>query len=79
MSYITPLKDMLFDIRHLARIEQVAQLPGFEDAGFETAQAVLEECARFTMDTMDAASATCWSAPMQCHPGSPRRQQPGAV
>ena len=46
MSYIAPLKDMLFDIEHLARIDQVAQMPGFEDAGLETAQAVLEECAK---------------------------------
>lgn len=46
MSYVAPLKDMLFNIEHLARIDQVAQLPGFEDAGLETAQAVLEECAK---------------------------------
>ena len=48
MTYIAPLKDMFFNIEHLAQIEQVAQLPGFEEAGLETAQAVLEECARFT-------------------------------
>src|SRR3990167_6226574 len=47
MNYQAPLKDMLFGIKHLAKIDQVAQLPGFEDAGFETAQAVLQECARF--------------------------------
>ncbi len=46
MSYVAPLKDMLFNIRHLARIDQIAQMPGFEEAGFETAQAVLEECAK---------------------------------
>ena len=48
MSYVAPVKDMLFAIGHLAGIEQVAQLPGFEEAGLDTAQAVLEECARFT-------------------------------
>ena len=47
MSYKAPLKDMLFNIQHLAQIDQIAQLPGFEDAGFETAQAVLEEAAKF--------------------------------
>ncbi|MHB1249758.1 MAG: acyl-CoA dehydrogenase [Polaromonas sp.] len=47
MTYKAPLKDMLFDIKHLANIDQVAQMPGFEDAGFETARAVLEECAKF--------------------------------
>ena len=47
MSYRAPVKDMLFCMKELAGLEQVAQLPGFEDAGIETAQAVLEECARF--------------------------------
>ena len=47
MSYRAPLQDMLFNIRHLADIEQIAAIPGFEDAGFETAQAVLEEAAKF--------------------------------
>ena len=47
MSYTAPLKDMLFNMEHLARIDEVAKIPGFEDAGLETAQAVLEECARF--------------------------------
>ena len=47
MSYKAPLKDMLFNIRHLAGIDELARIPAFEDAGFETAQAVLEECAKF--------------------------------
>ena len=47
MTYKAPLKDMLFNIQHIANIEEVAKIPGFEDAGFETAQAVLEECAKF--------------------------------
>ena len=47
MTYKAPLKDMLFNIQHIADIAQVAKIPGFEDAGFDTAQAVLEECAKF--------------------------------
>ncbi|MEZ0306615.1 MAG: acyl-CoA dehydrogenase, partial [Ramlibacter sp.] len=47
MTYRAPVKDMLFDIRHLAGIDEIAKMPGFEEAGFETAQAVLEECAKF--------------------------------
>ncbi|MBP6008903.1 MAG: acyl-CoA dehydrogenase [Rhodoferax sp.] len=47
MSYIAPVKDMLFNMQHLANIDQIAQLPGMEDAGLETAQAVLEEAAKF--------------------------------
>ena len=46
MTYRAPLKDMLFGMKELAGIDQVAQLPGFEEAGYETAQAVLEECAK---------------------------------
>ncbi|HEY4664172.1 MAG TPA: acyl-CoA dehydrogenase C-terminal domain-containing protein [Comamonas sp.] len=46
MSYTAPIKDMLFCMEHLANLEQVTQIPGFEDAGLETAQAVLEESAK---------------------------------
>ena len=47
MSYIAPVKDMLFNIEHLAHIAQIAQIPAFADAGLDTAQAVLEEAAKF--------------------------------
>src|SRR5512143_4038080 len=47
MSYRAPVTDMLFVMRELAGLEAVAKLPGFEEAGLDTAQAVLEECARF--------------------------------
>ena len=47
MSYRAPVKDMLFVMKELAGIEAVAALPGHEDAGFDTAAAVLEESAKF--------------------------------
>jgi 3-(methylthio)propanoyl-CoA dehydrogenase len=47
MTYKAPLKDMLFAIKHIANIDAVAQIPGFEDAGYDTAEAVLQECAKF--------------------------------
>ena len=47
MTYKAPLKDMLFNIQHIADIERVARIPAFADAGFDTAQAVLQECAKF--------------------------------
>ena len=47
MTYRAPIQDMLFDMRELAGLAEVAKLPGFEEAGLDTAQAVLEECARF--------------------------------
>ena len=52
MSYTAPLKDMLFNMEHIAGLEAVAQMPGFEDAGLETAQAVLEECAKLNEDVI---------------------------
>jgi alkylation response protein AidB-like acyl-CoA dehydrogenase len=47
MSYAAPVKDMLFCMKELAGLEAVAAMPGFEDAGLDTAEAVLEECANF--------------------------------
>lgn len=47
MSYIAPTKDMLFVIAELADVASVAALPGFEDATIETAQAILDEAAKY--------------------------------
>jgi len=47
MSYAAPVKDMLFCMKELAGLGAVAAMPGFEDAGLDTAEAVLEECANF--------------------------------
>ncbi|MEK8046010.1 acyl-CoA dehydrogenase [Ideonella margarita] len=52
MTYRAPVKDMLFAMKELANIDAVAQLPGLEDAGFDTAQAVLEECARLNEEVI---------------------------
>ena len=46
MTYRAPVKDMLFCMTELAGLAEVARLPGFEDFGAETAQAVLDECAK---------------------------------
>jgi alkylation response protein AidB-like acyl-CoA dehydrogenase len=46
-TYRAPVKDMLFCMKELAGLDAVARLPGFEDIDADTAQAVLEECAKF--------------------------------
>ncbi len=51
-TYQAPVRDMLFDLEHLAGIDAIAELPGFDDANLETAAAVLEECARFNQDVI---------------------------
>jgi len=53
MSYQAPVKDMLFNIQHLAGLETLTQqVPAFADFGLDTAGAVLEECAKLTQDVI---------------------------
>jgi alkylation response protein AidB-like acyl-CoA dehydrogenase len=52
MTYRAPIKDMMFAITELADLDAVARMPGFEDAGRDTAQAVLEECARLNEEVV---------------------------
>ena len=52
MTYRAPTKDMLFVMKELANIDAVAALPGHADAGYDTAVAVLDECANFTQDVV---------------------------
>jgi len=47
MTFRAPVKDQLFCLKELAGLDKIAQIPGFEDAGYDTAQAVLEESAKF--------------------------------
>ncbi|HEX8955274.1 MAG TPA: acyl-CoA dehydrogenase [Burkholderiaceae bacterium] len=47
MSYVAPVKDMLFVINELAGLAEVNALPGMEDATADTVEAVLEENAKF--------------------------------
>ncbi|MBV8652753.1 MAG: acyl-CoA dehydrogenase [Alphaproteobacteria bacterium] len=51
--YAAPLKDMHFAIEELAGLEQVAQLPGCEEATPETVNAILEEAGRFSSEVLD--------------------------
>ncbi len=52
MTYRAPVKDMLFVMKELAGIDELTKLPAFGDAGYDTAQAVLEECAKFNEDVV---------------------------
>jgi len=65
MSYRAPVKDMLFVMKELAGIDAVAALPGYEDAGYDTAAAVLEECAKFNESVVAPLN---WEG--DCHPSS---------
>jgi alkylation response protein AidB-like acyl-CoA dehydrogenase len=52
MTYRAPIKDMLFTMQELGGIDAVAALPDYADAGIDTAQAVLEECARLNEEAI---------------------------
>ncbi|ARU04813.1 acyl-CoA dehydrogenase [Comamonas serinivorans] len=72
MSYKAPVKDMLFNMKHVAGLEQVARIPGFEDAGLDTAQAVLEECARFNESVLAPLNVAGDLNPSSFHDGAVR-------
>ena len=38
MSYVAPVNEMLFCMKELADLEAIARLPGFDEAGLDTAQ-----------------------------------------
>jgi alkylation response protein AidB-like acyl-CoA dehydrogenase len=46
-EYRAPLRDMQFVLKELAGLEDVAQLPGCEEASIDVVDAVLEEAAKF--------------------------------
>jgi hypothetical protein len=58
MTYRAPVKDMLFVMQELAGIDDIAAMPGYEDAGLDTAAAVLEESARFNEDVVAPTNVT---------------------
>ena len=69
MSYRAPVKDMLFVMQNLAGLEAVARLPGYEDAGLDTATAVLEECAKLNQDVVAPLNREGDKYPSSFHDG----------
>ncbi|OGB26420.1 MAG: acyl-CoA dehydrogenase [Burkholderiales bacterium RIFCSPLOWO2_02_FULL_57_36] len=69
MSYVAPLKDMLFVMNELAGLSNVNALPGCEDATPETVEAVLEENARFCSEVVAPLNFEGDKAPSYWHDG----------
>ena len=69
MSYVAPIKDMVFVMNELAGLAAVSQLPGCEDATPETAEAVLEENARFCSEVVAPLNWTGDQEPSHWHDG----------
>ena len=69
MSYVAPLKDMVFVMNELAGLTAISQLPGCEDATPETAEAVLEENAKFCSEVVAPLNWAGDCAPSSWHGG----------
>ncbi len=69
MSYAAPVKDMLFCMKELAGLEALSRLPGFEDAGLDTAEAVLTEAGRFCAEAVEPLNADSDRHPPVWHNG----------
>jgi alkylation response protein AidB-like acyl-CoA dehydrogenase len=52
-TYRAPLADMQFVLNELAGLQEVAALPGCEEAAPDTVAAILEEAARFATEVLD--------------------------
>lgn len=69
MSYVAPLKDMLFVMNELAGLSKVNALPGCEDASPETVEAVLEENAKFCGEVVAELNVAGDKEPSYWHDG----------
>ena len=56
-QYTAPLRDMNFVLNELAGLAHVAKLPGFEEAGPDTVEAILEEAAKFASQVLAPLNA----------------------
>ncbi len=71
MTFSAPVKDMLFAMEHLGGLEQLASsVPAFEDAGLDTAAAVLEECAKLCEEVVAPLNAVSDNQPSSFADGS---------
>jgi acyl-CoA dehydrogenase len=57
-QYHAPLAEMRFVLNELAGLEQVAKLPGFEEATPDVVPAILEEASKFATEVLDPLNAT---------------------
>lgn len=69
MTYVAPVKDMLFALNELAGLSEVNALPGCEDATPETVEAVLEEKAKFAGEVVAPLNWESDKEPSYWHDG----------
>ena len=57
-NYRAPLAEMHFVLTELAGLDEVASLPGFEEAAPDVVSAILEEAAKFATEVLDPLNST---------------------
>jgi alkylation response protein AidB-like acyl-CoA dehydrogenase len=51
-TYTAPLTDIRFTLQHIAGLDGISQLPGYEEASRDTCDAILEEAAKFAHEVL---------------------------
>ncbi len=57
-AYLAPVRDMEFVLRELAGLDEIAALPGYEDASWELVASVLEEAGRIAGEVLAPLNQT---------------------
>ncbi len=57
-EYVAPLKDMQFVLKHVVGLDQVNQLPGWEDVTEDVVDAILEEAGKLASEVLSPLNAT---------------------
>ncbi|MGI9265071.1 MAG: acyl-CoA dehydrogenase [Gammaproteobacteria bacterium] len=58
MNYFAPVRDMEFVINELAGLDEIAELPGFEESTADLVSAVLEEAGKFSGEVLAPLNKT---------------------
>ena len=58
MSYVPPIRDMEFVLNELADLNEIAQLPGYEQATPDVVSAVLEEAGKLASQVLAPLNQT---------------------
>ena len=57
-EYVAPLKDMQFLLKHVIGLDQVNQVPGWEDVTEDVVDAILEEAGKLATEVLSPLNAT---------------------
>ena len=58
MSYVAPVKDMLFAMNELAGLAEIAALPGNEDVSPDLVESILDEAGKFASEVLAPINAS---------------------